>query len=751
MKQGFFRSIRLFRLNSVIVKTFLTLTGLFLGIILLINILVAQILSESYMVRETLTNLHTLSQASQAMDTIMVYLANDMYVAMWNKDVRSMMVSPNHRTHERDYAITDFLNRTQTMNSFVDEISLYLPNVGLVYSATGIKTCTSGTASGIPVIDAYQFNIKDFQVFHTTDRTRSSLYCVDGTLYIAQEFFMNRILGVLIFVINQEGIYEVIQGNRQFAQGDILIYDRNGKTVFNKVKEYEYAELVDLRNTATLITNESEEFSKNNYYAVESSLLGWSFLYPAAKLGIIDNLPGILSAVVPVMFLCLAACLLLGSYATYAMFKPVNNLLQYILPHGNSGVDEAKNEYEFFYQQYAKALKRGEHLEERFESIAPEVVRELMFRLISGPLLSEDYITETLESVHSDIKYRDRFIELAVQIQPPDNKPYQSAELSLLMKSLRNAAEEIPLNDGRMISLQMGENLFLLVFSFLRDTSVNKIKNTVLFFEQELNNRVKRLPYDITMGNGEIHNNLTDLHNGYNEALKDLKKISCRQNSGEESDDRALYRKQVENIVKVAAENREKAIGMVELMCDEAADRVNSTTEAQQAFELIIDCFLERLIAMHMSPQNSMITHARLQEEHLTGIDAMKDHTQAFCMESVHYLHSLSKKNSFKYMETAKAYIDDRFANSDLDLSSVAEYVGINVSYFSKLFGEMEGQTFVEYLSAYRVKKAKQMLDDTNLNVKEIGFMCGFNSPQNFIRVFKKYTGKTPGIYKGRK
>ena len=55
---------------------------------------------------------------------------------------------------------------------------------------------------------------------------------------------------------------------------------------------------------------------------------------------------------------------------------------------------------------------------------------------------------------------------------------------------------------------------------------------------------------------------------------------------------------------------------------------------------------------------------------------------------------------------------------------------------------------FTDYLNGVRIGKAKELLENTDLTVSEICAQTGFNSDQNFIRVFKKYVGMTPGQYR---
>ena len=107
-----------------------------------------------------------------------------------------------------------------------------------------------------------------------------------------------------------------------------------------------------------------------------------------------------------------------------------------------------------------------------------------------------------------------------------------------------------------------------------------------------------------------------------------------------------------------------------------------------------------------------------------------------------------SQKTRYKYIEHAKQYVSDNYMDSNLSLNSVGDYVGISASYLSELWREVTGEKFSVYLGMLRVEKAQQLLKTTKLTTKEIGFRCGFNSLQNFIRVFKKYTGVPPGQFR---
>ena len=98
-----------------------------------------------------------------------------------------------------------------------------------------------------------------------------------------------------------------------------------------------------------------------------------------------------------------------------------------------------------------------------------------------------------------------------------------------------------------------------------------------------------------------------------------------------------------------------------------------------------------------------------------------------------------------------REYIHQNFSDSDLSVVRIAESAGISDSYLSSIFVEYTGETLISYLNNYRVNVAKDLLTNTQIIIKEIGFRTGFNTIQNFNRVFKKATGMTPGDYRKQK
>ena len=95
----------------------------------------------------------------------------------------------------------------------------------------------------------------------------------------------------------------------------------------------------------------------------------------------------------------------------------------------------------------------------------------------------------------------------------------------------------------------------------------------------------------------------------------------------------------------------------------------------------------------------------------------------------------------------AKEYIKQKFSK-DISLEEVAKHVDISSYYFSKLFKEEEEMNFIDYLTNLRIEKAKQMLMENDVSIKEVCIESGYTDPNYFSRIFKKVVGRTPTEYR---
>lgn len=89
-----------------------------------------------------------------------------------------------------------------------------------------------------------------------------------------------------------------------------------------------------------------------------------------------------------------------------------------------------------------------------------------------------------------------------------------------------------------------------------------------------------------------------------------------------------------------------------------------------------------------------------------------------------------------------------RHYKDNITLDELAIEIGKTSQYTSKIFKELFNVNFVEYVVSIRIEKAKELLTETQLKVKEISEEVGYEDANYFCRTFKKKTGMTPKDYR---
>ena len=102
-----------------------------------------------------------------------------------------------------------------------------------------------------------------------------------------------------------------------------------------------------------------------------------------------------------------------------------------------------------------------------------------------------------------------------------------------------------------------------------------------------------------------------------------------------------------------------------------------------------------------------------------------------------------------KQIIDSKVYIDKHFSE-DITLDKIANKALVSKFHFIRLFKKYYGRTPNQYLQEVRIEKAKKLLQKGS-SLDEVCSAIGFNSKTSFISLFKKLTGLTPLAYRNKK
>ena len=189
-----------------------------------------------------------------------------------------------------------------------------------------------------------------------------------------------------------------------------------------------------------------------------------------------------------------------------------------------------------------------------------------------------------------------------------------------------------------------------------------------------------------------------------------------------------IMKELMENILAVVPENFEivrfRAIELVVLLSRAAVSRV---TDCGALLETN-NRYLKRI--QESGTPEELIENLRLIAESMSG--------KIFSFQGIRHASVLRK---------AERYIWENY-NRKISLEEVAGAAGLSAPYFSTIFKEEMGENLSGYINRLRIDKATTMLIETSMPLNEIAELCGFEDQSWFSKIFKIYTGMSPGKYR---
>jgi len=147
------------------------------------------------------------------------------------------------------------------------------------------------------------------------------------------------------------------------------------------------------------------------------------------------------------------------------------------------------------------------------------------------------------------------------------------------------------------------------------------------------------------------------------------------------------------------------------------------------------------LISMEINNQNlKMVQDAKSIEELTDILHNLVDRISSTISSYRGIPHAAS-------LRKAENFIMENFTRK-ISLKEISAIAGLSPPYFSTIFKEEMGENLSKYLNRLRVEKASRLLLETEMSLSEIAACCCFEDQSWFSKIFKAYTGVSPGKYR---
>ncbi|MEH7493845.1 response regulator transcription factor [Neobacillus niacini] len=185
---------------------------------------------------------------------------------------------------------------------------------------------------------------------------------------------------------------------------------------------------------------------------------------------------------------------------------------------------------------------------------------------------------------------------------------------------------------------------------------------------------------------------------------------------------------------------------------DQFAQRFIPQEEAVRFLHMVYRSFLESRMEIYLLKKEEMVDG--LNSSLMDYEDAIVNSTPAWkkVLKTTRKMmqekdETILRKLKSPWLEVVIKFIKEHYTEQ-IRLEDVAKLANFNENYFSLLFRNEMGITFLEYVTRLRIEKAIKLMKETSLSTEEISFQVGYPNGNYFVKVFKKVTGITVSQYR---
>ena len=761
-----------YKSNNVFKKTFAILIAFSVVLILTANYVVFTQSTQMLRNQTYNANLNMLTKTNDALRQIFNQMDQVAIQMSLNPKIINALVNPDIKQYARNNDIINDLRNIGTFNEYISSLYIYVPFNGLIFSTSGGVFTLNGfydkrwaEAHSDTPIEKYAY--EDRMVVDYSNNLSNCITVLRGLPYGAKSS-----MGRLVINLDAGKIYQNVTSDAKL-NGELYIVNSKGIVVFNKDEEKFGADLGQEAYMKKILDGESGIFTEKvngqemTFFYVTDPDNQSKCIYsvPLKEFG--SDKATVIRILLINTLICIALSLILSFFITKGIYKPVQRLVNLVLgSYSQKKLDNEKgsmnNEYEFLSYAYSDVIDRNKSIEDFLESVRPAIKDKLYLSLISGKDLSEQEISEKLNFLNMNFD----MTQLAVIVLQIDNykdflAQYTEIERNLYKLALVNKVEEIINTTVQGTCVEVEEHMIAAIISFNNGITLLEAKKGIISIAGQIHEKLRELcPFTVTLGIGGMYRGITEIRLSYLEAKNALNyKLYLGENSTIDIEDVKL---QSEELYYFYSEKEKMLINNIKLGLEDAVEEIINTlfeeiqnsgslpyNYVQQIVNKLISSLIELIIDSGMTIEKVYGRKCDLYEEFI-GKETLQDIKTWFtqiCSDLIRAINNINLVKQHKYVQKVKEYVENNLS-SDISLNDVADYVGLNSAYLSKLFKDNFGKNFIDYLNKTRIDKAKLLLENTQLSIKEVGFRVGFNTVQNFMRVFRKYEGVTPGQFR---
>lgn len=578
----------------------------------------------------------------------------------------------------------------------------------------------------------------------------------DLLTYVQSLGYPGHIQGALMILVDNQRLQSLLRGIDISDGGWVSIVDEKGR-------------LVTSLSSGDMVTRQSlPPGAKSGVIEASaatggmmmtyttSSYNGWSYVVAQPPHVVLSKVLAIKHTTVTILLAFLIFGLILAYLFATRSGRPIVNITTALTSRLNGGeLKRPKDMYGYIQHSLARLIDNNDELQQEIERQAP-LLRESFFgRLLQGEYLMAEHVESLLKHQNADIQGRGCAVGI-VQFHRGGHR-FQEEELreldierviiqDMLGRTLKGCPFTYPVAEDKIAVLFVNGQ-----------GDPGAFRKTVERELQQLTLEISRHGLQAGFAVGGYRPSLLEVPESFEEARQALSRL-YEAGTGQSvwfedlaHDHRGFYfpaesENRLMNYIK-AGETDEVRKLLASLYRENFEER-HLSLAMQQLFVLdLVGCLVK--------VQDQLMVKEQADMRHLLQQLGTANHPkQAFDNATERFaeisddIDRRKKSRNVQLIRDTVDYIHHQYGQADLSLDAAADHLNISKGYLSQFFKEQTGVNFSEYVENLRMDKAKQLLSETRLPIRDIAQQVGYHASSTFCRAFKRGSGISATAYR---
>ncbi len=720
----------------------------------------------------------SLQQIQQSIDNRLKSVEELIYQVGRNEKNKSIMYLKGDVNPINTFNLINLINDLATYksaNEFIDDFFVYYSNNDFIVSGLGKYNTQeyykfNYEYKGISYADWLNIikekHVKEYKPYVRRTNTGEIHNCIMYLQTLPLEN-IDSLKATAAILIDEDTINKKLKDLKWISAGDVLIIDNNNRIIsstsnkqlpkevsYDKLSKYDGNFNATIGGESFVISYVSSEVNNWKYISIVPTKI---FLQKAKY---IRN----------ITYGSICICVLLGIFIAFIFTKrnynPIKALIQTIKSRSNNIPEEKYAGYDFIEQSILKIIDEREKVYEKLDTQKYIIRNSFLCRLIKGFIKDKDLIQQECEVNNIRFTSSD-FTVMLFYIEDTSNEFFEKCinNTEDILKIVRVITDSTiyeiigQKNNGYIFGIDEMVGIILNT----NEEDKDKLKDEVISIGNKTIDYIQN-NYGIyfSAAISDVHEKLEGISEAYIEALEvieyknllggrqiihydDIKKINLKQYNYQYSIDEE---NQIINFIKDG--DFENAKNVMDRIFEKHFDEASISSQMIKCRTLgIIN------IMFHVMDELSIVCDKGFLDslEIVENLTKCKT-TRALKREIYNIFDKVNMYIGYKKgeeVETIKSkairFIEENYKDPNLNVLMIANYLKISEVYLSRAFKKQSGVGLLEFIHKVRIERAKQLMKNKKLNVKDIAEQTGYYNSTAFIRTFKKFEGITPGKY----